>query len=76
MYKEPDNSGVVIKLVKEQKILPSTDNQASKYHESTILHCGLQEKSEKMLPMSSPSPCIVIIFVSCVEFLDMDKASR
>ena len=45
IYKGPDNSWIVIKfvLVKEQRILSSTDIQASKVQKSTILYCEVQE---------------------------------
>ena len=60
----PDNSGVVIKLVKEHGILPSTDIQASKSNESTILYFGVQEKA---LSSTWSSPRIVIYFnLSCL----------
>ena len=41
MYEGPENSGVVIKFVKEQGILVSfADIQASKCQDSTILYWG------------------------------------
>ena len=42
IYRGPDNSGFVMKLVKEQGILPSADIQTSKSQESTILYCEVQ----------------------------------
>ena len=44
MYKGPDNSGFVIKLVKERGILSSTNIQVSKSREMTILYSGVKEE--------------------------------
>ena len=60
MYKGPDNSGFVIKLVKEQGILPSTNIHASKSQESTILYCGVKEEA-----WSSPA-IVTYVILSCV----------
>ena len=62
MYKGPDNSGIVIKLVKEQRIPSALGNQASKSHESTTVYCGFQGKE-----LTKSSPRIVIyVVLSCL----------
>ena len=61
IYKGPDNSWVVIKLVvKEQRILSSTDIQAGKSQESTALYCEVQEE---VLTWSWSGPPVVIYVI-------------
>ena len=44
MYKGPDDSEVVIKLVKEQEIPSFPDSQASNSQDSTILYSRVHSK--------------------------------
>ena len=56
MYKGPDNTGVVIKSVKKDGILPSTNTiQVSNPQESTILYCGGQKTVPTSVTCASAS---------------------